>query len=98
MRKNLFVGNLPFTISSDDLRGAFEKFGEVASAHVIADRATGQSKGFGFVEMKDGADEAIAGLHGTEWQGRTLIVNEARAREERTGAGRPQRGYTSYRF
>ena len=98
MRKNLFVGNLPFTVSSDDLREVFEKFGDVATAQIVSDRATGQSKGFGFVEMKDGADEAIANLHGAEWQGRTLTVNEARPREERTGAGRPQHGYTSYRF
>jgi len=87
MSKNLYVGNLAFSVSSDDLREAFEKFGTVLSASVVSDRETGRSRGFGFVEMADGGDAAITGMNGTELQGRTLTVNEARPREERRGGG-----------
>ncbi|HDP35433.1 MAG TPA: RNA-binding protein [Candidatus Hydrogenedentes bacterium] len=86
---NVYVGNLPYTTSSDDLRVAFEAFGEVTSANVISDRDSGRSKGFGFVEMSDDAQakEAIEKLNGTEMDGRTITVNEARPREDRPRGG-----------
>jgi RNA recognition motif-containing protein len=83
MSKNLYVGNLPFQTTADELREVFGQYGTVTAAQVMADRETGRSRGFGFVEMADGAEEAIANLHGTQFQGRTLTVNEARPREER---------------
>lgn len=90
MSKNLYVGNLPFGTTADDLREAFGQHGTVTSAQVIADRETGRSRGFGFVEMSEGAEAAIAAMNGVEYQGRTLTVNEARPREERprNGGGR----------
>jgi RNA recognition motif-containing protein len=87
MAKNLYVGNLSFDTSSDDLRDAFAQFGNVASAQVVMDRDTGRSRGFGFVEMEDGAEEAIEKLNGSQLQGRTITVNEARPREDRRGGG-----------
>ena len=91
MSKKLYVGNLSFNTTADDLRQAFSPFGSVTSASVVADRDTGRSRGFGFVEMDDGGDAAIQGLHGTDLQGRTLTVNEAKPREERSGRGGPRR-------
>lgn len=87
MSKNIYVGNLSFDTSDDDLRDAFSQYGTVTSASVISDRETGRSRGFGFVEMADGGDEAIAAMNGTDLQGRTLKVNEARPREDRGGGG-----------
>jgi len=87
MSKKLYVGNLSFNTTSDDLRQAFSPHGTVASATVVTDRETGRARGFGFVEMSDGGDAAIQALHGTELQGRTLTVNEARPRPERGGGG-----------
>jgi RNA recognition motif-containing protein len=87
MSKNLYVGNLPYQTTADELREAFAKFGTVTRAQVVADRETGRSRGFGFVEMSDGAEQAIAGMNGATFQGRTLTVNEARPREERGGYG-----------
>jgi RNA recognition motif-containing protein len=87
MSKNLYVGNLPFQTTADDLREAFEQFGSVTRAQVISDKETGRSRGFGFVEMAEGADEAISNLNGAQFGGRTLTVNEAKPREERTGGG-----------
>ena len=87
MSKNLYVGNLPFTTTTDDLQDTFSEYGTVTRAQVISDRETGRSRGFGFVEMSDGAEAAIAALNGKEFQGRTLTVNEARAREERPRGG-----------
>lgn len=84
MTKNLYVGNLAYGTTSDDLRDAFEQYGTVASTQVISDRETGRSRGFGFVEMDDGAEAAVDGLNGKEFQGRTLTVNEARSREDRS--------------
>lgn len=81
--KNLYVGNLPFSATADDLREAFSNFGTVTRASVVSDRETGRSRGFGFVEMEEGADEAIATLNGAQFQGRSLTVNEAKPREER---------------
>ena len=78
---NLFVGNLPFSTSDDDLRQAFEAYGTVDSARVILDRDTGRSRGFGFVEMPDeAANAAIEALDGSDLGGRQIKVNEARPR------------------
>jgi cold-inducible RNA-binding protein len=98
MSKNLYVGNLSFSTTSDDLREAFGRFGAVTRAQVVADRETGRSRGFGFVEMAEGGDEAIEGLNGTEFQGRTLTVNEARPREERPAGAGARRGGFGRRF
>ena len=87
MTKKLYVGNLAFATTSDDLRDAFSQFGTVTSATVITDRETGRSRGFGFVEMDSGAEQAVEGMHGKELGGRTLNVNEARPREDRGGGG-----------
>src|SRR6478672_8843419 len=93
MAKNLYVGNLPFTTTQDDLREAFAQFGAVARVQVITDRETGRSRGFGFVEMDDGAEEAVTKMNGASFQGRTLTVNEARPREPRPGGGGGGGGY-----
>src|SRR5260221_1729444 len=85
--KNLYIGNLPFTTTEDDLKPEFSKQGTVASSQIVKDRETGRSRGFGFVEMSDGADAAVAALNGAMFGGRTLTVNEARPREERRGGG-----------
>jgi RNA recognition motif-containing protein len=86
----IYVGNLPYSVTDDDLRETFAEFGELASAEVIKDRYSGQSKGFGFVEMPNNAeaDEAIKALNDQPLKGRKLTVNEARPRPDR-----PQRGY-----
>jgi RNA recognition motif-containing protein len=86
---NIYVGNLPYQSTEDDLRTAFAEFGEVAMVSLVKDKATGESKGFGFVEMpNDGqADEAIKKLDGTPFQGRNLRVNPARPKTE----ARPKR-------
>jgi len=83
---NIYVGNLPFNATEDQLRSAFAAFGEVSSVNLITDRDTGQSKGFAFVEMaqNSAADSAIKGLNDTEMGGRNLKVNEAKPRGERT--------------
>ena len=85
--KNLYVGNLPFTTTSDDLVALFGEHGTVQRAQVVNDRDTGRSRGFGFVEMTEGAEAAITALNGAEFQGRTLTVNEAKPREERPRSG-----------
>ena len=90
MSKNIYVGNLPFSATADDLREAFGAFGTVTRAQVVSDRDTGRSRGFGFVEMSEGAEEAIGALNGAEFNGRPLTVNEAKPREDRgarTGGG-----------
>jgi RNA recognition motif-containing protein len=87
MSKNIYVGNLPFQTTSDDLRDWFAEHGTVTRAQVATDRETGRSRGFGFVEMSDGGDEAIAALNGSQLDGRTLTVNEARPRAERPRSG-----------
>ena len=81
----IYVGNLAYSVTEDDLRSAFTQYGDVSSVNVIMDRATGQSKGFGFVEIEDKAqaNEAIAALNDKEIGGRAIRVNEARPREER---------------
>ena len=82
---NLYVGNLAYSMRDDDLNALFAAHGDVDSARVIMDRASGRSKGFGFVEMSDeeAAKAAIEALNGTEVEGRNVVVNEARPREER---------------
>jgi RNA recognition motif-containing protein len=87
MTKKLYVGNLPFNTTADDLRDAFGAHGKVTSASVATDRDTGRSRGFGFVEMANGAEAAISALNGTDMGGRNLVVNEARPREDRGGGG-----------
>lgn len=85
MGKKLYVGNLSYKVTSSMLEELFTQYGAVRSAEVVQDRSTGSSKGFGFVEMADdnGANEAIRGLHDQVHDGRPLIVNEARPREDR---------------
>ena len=92
MSKNLYVGNLAYGVTSDDLQDAFGQYGTVTSAQVVMDRETGRSRGFGFVEMSDGADAAIDALNGADLKGRNINVNEARPREERRGGGGGGRG------
>jgi RNA recognition motif-containing protein len=98
MSKNLYVGNLSFSTTADDLREAFGQFGTVTRAQVVSDRETGRSRGFGFVEMEDGAEEAVTALNGAQFQGRTLTVNEAKPREDRRGTDRPQRAGQGRRY
>ena len=90
MGRKLYVGNLAYGVSSSDLEQMFAAHGTVQSAQVIADRDTGRSKGFGFVEMSTDqeAQAAIAALSGKEVDGRQLTVNEAKPREDRGGGGR----------
>lgn len=85
----LYVGNLSYNLTDDELREAFAAHGEVTSAEIVKDRASGQSKGFGFVEMpvQDEAKAAIQALHGAALKGRTLNVNEARPRADSGGGG-----------
>ncbi len=84
MSKNIYVGNLSWSTTDADLKSLFSQYGEVTSAQVIEDRATGRSRGFGFVEMDDaGAQQAIQALNGNDFQGRPLKVNEAQPRERR---------------
>jgi len=86
---NIYVGNLSRDLTENDLREAFAAFGEVSSASIIKDKFSGESRGFGFVEMpnKDEADKAIAGLNGRDLKGRTATVNEARPRTDKPRTG-----------
>jgi cold-inducible RNA-binding protein len=97
MSKKLYVGNLPYGCSSDDLADLFATIGSVSNARVITDRETGRSKGFGFVEMSsdDESDSAVAQLNGQPFMGRPLTVNEARPRENEGRSGRSS-GYEGY--
>ncbi len=95
MAKRLYVGNLAYTTTNNDLETLFAPFGDVRNAQVVMDFATGRSKGFGFVEMNSDseAQAAISGLNDQEFNGRPLTVNEARPREERSkGGGGGHRG------
>ena len=95
--KKLYVGNLAWGVTDNDLQQLFSDYGSVASAVVISDRETGRSRGFGFVEMENGADEAMNALNGQDFQGRPLRVNEAQSKGgggggrggNRGGGGRP---------
>lgn len=90
MSNKLYVGNLSFRVTSEDLQDYFAGAGTVESANVVFDRETGRSRGFGFVEMasEDDANNAIAQFNGQEYDGRNMVVNEARPREDRAGGGR----------
>ncbi|MEX2303332.1 MAG: RNA-binding protein [Bryobacterales bacterium] len=89
MPKRLYVGNLAFSATEDEIRDAFSAHGEVDSVHLVTDRDTGQSRGFAFVEMSDAdqAEQAIGALNGANLGGRPLVVNEARPRPDRGGSG-----------
>lgn len=83
MSKRIYVGNLPFSATEEEIRDLFSSYGTVQSVRVITDRETGRPRGFAFVEMDDrGADEAIQALEGSDMGGRSLRVNEARPREQ----------------
>lgn len=95
MGTKLYVGNLPYSITEDSLQQHFAQFGSVVSARVIMDKLSGRSKGFGFVEMSSAqeAEQAIGTLNGTDFEGRNIVVSEARPQEPREsfGGGRPPR-------
>ena len=79
---NIYVGNISWGLTDQDLENVFAEYGTVDSAKIITDRATGRSRGFGFVEMSDGAEAAIEALNGTEVDGRELVVNESRHKDK----------------
>jgi len=89
LSKKLYVGNLPFDANAEELREMFAAYGRVLSATIATDRETGRPRGFGFVEMVEGAEEAIQALHQAQFGGRSLTVNEARPREDRSRGGAP---------
>lgn len=96
MSNKLYVGNLSFRVTSEDLEEYFATAGAVDSANVVIDRETGRSRGFGFVEMssEEEANAAIAQFNGQEYDGRRMVVNEARPREDRGGHNRSRGGYS----
>lgn len=83
MSKRIYVGNLPYSATEDEVRNLFVEYGDVTAVNLVNDRETGRPRGFGFVEMESGADEAIEALNDSQMGGRTLRVNEARPRPER---------------
>lgn len=93
MAKKLYVGNLPFSVTEQILADSFAQVGAVAGVKIITDRETGRSRGFGFVEMTNDneADEAITKFNGAEYEGRALVVSEARPTEPRSGGPRGPR-------
>lgn len=93
--KNIYVGNVSFSATEDMLRSLFEKYGTVERVNIVTDRDTGQPRGFGFVEMSNDAEaaKAISALNGTDFEGRTLSLSEARPKTDRPGEGRPGGGY-----
>jgi len=95
---NIYVGNLSFNTAEENLRQAFEAYGEVSKVNIITDRDSGRSRGFGFVEMpsKGEAEEAMTGLNGQDLDGQTLNVNEARPRTENGGGNRGGGGGRRY--
>lgn len=94
---NIYVANIPFKASEEELRGLFEEFGEVSSAKIIMDKVTQRSRGFGFIEMRDesAGQQAINDLNGADFMGKNLVVNEARPRTDapRSGGGGSRGGY-----
>jgi RNA recognition motif-containing protein len=86
---NIYVGNLPYSVTDADLRETFAQFGEVSTVQLISDRFTGESKGFGFVEMANNsqADAAIKGLNGSAMKGRNITVNQAKPKSDRPSRG-----------
>jgi cold-inducible RNA-binding protein len=99
MASKLFVGNLPFTTTENDLQDYFGQIGSVLAVNIMQDRATGRSRGFAFIEMgsQEDASKAISTLHKKDFQGRPLTVNEARPREERPPGGESGGGGGGYR-
>jgi len=85
--KNLYVGNMSFSTTEDQLREVFAQYGTVTKVQLITDRETGRPRGFAFVEMSDGGDQAIQAMNGAQLDGRTLTVNEAKPREGGGGRG-----------
>ena len=85
LNKKLYVGSLPYSVTEDELRNLFSPYGPIESVRIITDKFTGQSKGFGFVEMANGEDakKAVEGMNGKQLNGRNLIVNEARPEQRR---------------
>jgi len=92
---NIYVGNMPFSMTENQLNDAFSAFGTVTSARIATDRDTGRAKGFGFVEMGNNAEaaKAITALNGTEHDGRNIVVNEAKPREERSSSSSSRGGF-----
>jgi RNA recognition motif-containing protein len=92
--KKIYVGSLPYSVNEQKLSDLFAQYGSVASVKIISDKYSGQSKGFGFVEMASAeeAQKAITALNGTQLEGRTLVVNEARPMENRPSSPRDSRG------
>jgi RNA recognition motif-containing protein len=95
MTKRIYVGNLPYSATSEELGSSFAQYGNVLSSRIVIDRETGRSKGFAFVEMDadEEADAAIQALNGADYAGRTIVVNEARPREDRGFGGGNGGGY-----
>jgi cold-inducible RNA-binding protein len=93
MAKNLYVGNMSFSTTEDQLRELFSQYGTVTKVQLIMDRETGRPRGFAFVEMSDGGDQAIQATNGMQLDGRTLTVNEAKPREDRPRGGGGGGGY-----
>ncbi len=91
---NIYVGNLAYNATDEELRSAFEAFGQVTTVKIVRDRDSGRSRGFAFVEMEDGegAQNAVAQMNGKDLKGRNLVVNEARPREQGGGGGGGSRG------
>jgi len=87
VKKKLYVGNLSFETTETDVKELFAQAGSVETVRIILDRDTGRSKGFGFVEMQEGGDKAIAEMNGKDFNGRTLIVDEARPMTSRNSGG-----------
>ena len=87
MKKKLYVGNLSFETTETELKELFDQAGSVETVRIITDRDTGRSKGFGFVEMQEGGDKAIAEMNGKDFKGRSLTVNEARPMSPRDSGG-----------
>ena len=92
MSTNICVGNFPFSVTSDTIEALFTPYGTVESVKLLTDRETGRLRGFGFVEMASGGEEAIAALNQHELDGRTLTVNPAKPSQERERTPRPRRG------
>lgn len=87
MSKKIYVGNLPFSATQDEIQDKFAAFGTVESVQIVSDRETGRPRGFAFVEMSNGAEAAIQALDGKDMGGRNIQVNEAKPREDRGGGG-----------
>ena len=94
---NIYVGNIPWSTSEEDLEAHFAQYGNVNAVRIITEGHSGRSKGFGFVEMEDGAEAAIEALNDQDFKGRSLRVNEAQSKE-RSGGGRPGGGGGGRRF